>query len=176
MDSIFLKPMELSHVYYFRNWGRHKNPLYQDYNFNAKTDEDVKFWYNFKIEGSSTIYYTIFYKNTPAGFIDLKDINRVSKYATLGIVIDPSKLDQGIGSSAIEKIFDVGKDLGLNKIYLQVARYNKRAIHVYKKLDFKKCGVGLGVIKGNFPLESNEDIIDLRVLKLYYIDKMVKKI
>ena len=70
--------------------------------------------------------------------IDLKN-----RQATLGIMIgEKSCWNKGYGSEALVLMLDYGFNvLSLNRINLFVYDFNKRALHVYEKVGFKKVGI-----------------------------------
>ncbi|MBL7576217.1 Protein N-acetyltransferase, RimJ/RimL family [Peptoniphilus asaccharolyticus DSM 20463] len=138
-EHLVFKEMQLEDVKQFKNWGRHSSKMYDDYNFTEQTDEDIKNWYNWKVGVTRSTYYTIFLKDIAIGYISFKNKKPVLKTAEIGIVFDPNYIDRGFGYETLMKMLSVYFiDLEYNKIYLDVAQYNKRAYHLYKKLGFEK--------------------------------------
>ena len=60
--------------------------------------------------------------------------------AELGIYILKSFRNLGLGTIFIKELIEVAKKSGLEIIQLSAFSTNKRAIHVYRKCGFKKCG------------------------------------
>lgn len=76
------------------------------------------------------------------GLVELTDIQQIHRNAEFSIIIAPQYQGLHYASKAvmlaIEYSFAV---LNLYKIYLEVARDNERAVHVYKKLGFQQEGI-----------------------------------
>lgn len=138
-EHLSFKKMQLEDVGQFRNWGKHKSKMYDDYNFSEQTEEGVKSWYEWKTNVKMSTYYTIFLKERAIGYISFKNQKPILKTAELGIVLDPNYINKGFGyETLIEMIKFYFMKLGYSKIYLDVAKYNKRAYHLYKKIGFEK--------------------------------------
>jgi RimJ/RimL family protein N-acetyltransferase len=72
------------------------------------------------------------------GYITLKNINWLFRKGEMGIVMDPSKVNQGYGTKAMKKYLDiVFNQYKMKKIILRVAAFNKRARRAYEKVGFK---------------------------------------
>lgn len=72
------------------------------------------------------------------GFIELNSIDYFNRSGQFAIVIgDVSAQGKGIGMSATRQLLDYGfNQLNLNKVYLQVAEYNRTALGLYEKMGF----------------------------------------
>lgn len=138
-EHLSFKRMELEDVFQFKNWGKHETSMFDDYNFIEETDEDIQSWFNWKTETFRAIYFTIFLKDKAIGYISFKNMSSLLKTAELGIVLDPNYINKGYGYEALKTMFEYYfNDLKNKKIYLDVAKYNKRAYHLYLKLGFEK--------------------------------------
>ncbi len=139
-DRVKIDYLKLEHVYEMRNWGKHEDELYKDYNFPKLTYTEVNQWFRSKTNIRNKKNYCI--KNIDGkviGYIILRKINRLLKKGVLGIVIDPNYVNKGYGTEAINIFLKyVFYDFKINKIILQVAKFNKRAIKCYEKCGFKK--------------------------------------
>ncbi|HEX2195218.1 MAG TPA: GNAT family protein [Candidatus Limnocylindria bacterium] len=73
------------------------------------------------------------------GNVTLRDIDRENGSAELSIVItDKAFQDRGYGTDAVNCIVDVGfGEIRLERIYLYVFDYNRRAIRAYEKAGFQ---------------------------------------
>ena len=78
------------------------------------------------------------------GNCGLKDINIISRTATLGIFIgEKEERSKGYGAEAIKLLLDFGFNyLNLHEIKLDVYEFNKRAIKCYEKVGFIQSGTG----------------------------------
>ena len=144
-DRIRLTSITLEDVYKMRNWGVHENPLLYDYNLPPLTDEEIKEWYYFKTIGNSKRYYSVYNEeNKFIGYMGIKHIRRIWKEATLGIVFDPNYINQGYGTEGIITYLNYYfNEMKMKTLYLEVAKFNKRAIRCYEKSGFKVIDVYL---------------------------------
>ncbi|MGO1580534.1 MAG: GNAT family N-acetyltransferase [Peptoniphilaceae bacterium] len=179
-DKLSFDIMTLDDVYEFKNWSKHKSNLYQDYNFEETTDQEILEWYNWKNRKNSK-YYTIFLDNKPIGYISFKKLNKIKKSAILGLVIDPGKIEKGYGKEALRIMLDFYfNKFKFVKIFLLVARYNKRAINLYEKFGFKKYSSSIMVYpngkldKNSLDyIENKDSFINIMGKLFFYADKMV---
>ncbi len=72
------------------------------------TNEELKQWYRYKKRGGfNQVYYSVFNEvNILIGYLGIKNIRRIRKEATLGIVIDPNYVDMGYGTEIITNYLD----------------------------------------------------------------------
>jgi len=77
------------------------------------------------------------------GLAYLEDITLPHNRGEVGIsIFDPEKRGKGYGTEAMLLLLGIGFTiLGLNSIYLDAMEDNERAIHVYKKIGFKRVGI-----------------------------------
>lgn len=59
---------------------------------------------------------------------------------TLGIAISKGYRDVGLGKMMIGQLSELSKEYGLRMVLLEAFAENKRALHVYEKMGFKKVG------------------------------------
>ncbi len=140
---IDLRDLELQDVFDMRSWGRHENPLLDDYNFPDINDGEIKIWYKMKTKKKSDRYFSIRDKSgTLIGYMGIKRIKRIRKTSTLGIVLDPDMVDKGYGREVIEAFLEYYfEDMGMRSMELEVSAFNRRAYHLYKKIGFEKTWV-----------------------------------
>lgn len=138
-NRIRIVPMELEHAYFMRHWGFHENPLLFDYNLPPFDDKQIEEWYHYKTRGYNRKYYSVFNEeNKLIGYMGIKHIRRILKEATLGIVFDPNYVNQGYGTEGILTFLDYYfNEMNMKRMYLEVAKFNKRAIRCYEKSGFK---------------------------------------
>ncbi len=122
-----------------RKWGSHDNPLFSDYNFPLEDYSEIREWYNAKIFGINKKYYSVYNEeNKFIGYLGIKNIRKILKEATLGIVFDPNYINKGYGTETLRTFLDYYFNvLGMRSLLLEVAKFNKRAMRVYKKNGFK---------------------------------------
>ena len=119
-------------------WGKHTDPRFFHYNFDVTTEQGFDFWYRskrkmfvkriYKVENSS---------GQMVGFITIKNIQWLSRSAEMGIVFDPNHLCKGYGSESIHLVFkEFFEVMGMERLHLKVADFNRRARRVYEKCGF----------------------------------------
>lgn len=160
-EYIYFEPLKLNHVLKMRAWGRHKSPLFQDYNFNFKSEEDCKDFLMAKTLSPFNSYYAIIYAEEVIGFLGNKNINFLTRSSTLGLVLNPSLVGMGFGTKVLAKFLDYYfNDKGMRKMKLLVAAYNDRALKVYEKIGFKKVSEHIEPYP-NFSIDkSSKDYLD----------------
>ena len=67
-------------------------------------------------------------------------IGKRAHVAQLDIYLIKEFRDLGLGTLLIQELIDVAKKNGLKVVQLSTFATNKRAMHVYQKCGFKKCG------------------------------------
>ncbi|MGO1469076.1 MAG: GNAT family N-acetyltransferase [Tissierella sp.] len=136
---IIIRPLKLQDVFDMRKWGKHKNPLLEDYNFPEMTDNQIKKWHKIKTRSFFNKYFGISTKEGRLiGYMGMKEIKSFKKESTLGIVLDPNFLDMGYGSEVLQYFLKrYFTDMQMKRMYLEVAEFNNRAYRVYKKMGFK---------------------------------------
>lgn len=136
--DLSFRKMELSDVFTFRNWGRHKSPLFFDYNFIGESEEDIIEWFKWKTKRPLSEYFVIEKDGRIIGYLSLKNINKILKRGELGLVLDPNYINKGIGKKILGLFLNYLRARGFKKIILFVAQYNKRARRCYEELGFKE--------------------------------------
>ena len=138
-ERIRIAPLELKDAYSMTGWGTHKNPLLFDYNLPELSQEDIKEWYYHKTQHKNNKYYSVFNEEDRLiGYIGIKGIRKIWKDAVLGIVFDPNYVNCGYGTEAITTYLDYYfNEMKMKKMYLEVAKFNKRAKRCYEKSGFQ---------------------------------------
>ncbi|CDZ74231.1 putative acetyltransferase, GNAT family [Peptoniphilus sp. ING2-D1G] len=172
--------MKIEDVKEFKNWEKHESTIYDDYNFYEETDEQIEEWYLWKTSFGAR-YYTIFLKEEPIGYIGFKNIREYNKSATLGLVLNPYYIGKKYGEEALFSMGDVFfNDWKFQKLYLKVARYNQRAVALYKKLGFKKYATSVMIYPNEKPdkddveyIKNKKSFLNILGKTFFYADKMV---
>lgn len=120
-------------------WGKHKDPRFYHYNFDLTTERGFDMWYRSKKKiFTRKIYKVENESGYMVGFITIKNIKWSTKTAEMGIVFDPNHLSEGYGSLGMKAIFkEFFEVLNMERLYLRVAQFNKRAQASYLKVGFK---------------------------------------
>lgn len=139
-EKVKIRPLLLNDVYSMLNWGKHKNPLFKYYNFPQLTDEEIEQWFKSRVSSKKRKCFVVINEdNKVVGYLTIKNIKIITKSSWLGIVFDPNYTDMGYGTDAIKTILKYYfNDLKMKTMYLDVLKYNKRAIRCYEKCGFVK--------------------------------------
>ncbi|HZJ87113.1 MAG TPA: GNAT family protein, partial [Erysipelothrix sp.] len=101
--------------------------------------EEIESWSQRMVEGYT---YLVSVDDKPIGTCALMNVDMRNRHAELSIVIGEKEYwSKGYGSQIMEKLLAWGfEGLNLRKLYLHVFAFNKRAINLYEKFNFKKEG------------------------------------
>lgn len=115
--------------------------MYLSHNFREYTEEQELKWFKFVQNSDNDVVFAIKDKNTNMyiGNCALHKIDWERKNCEMGIVIgEKNYWNKGYGSDAVKSIIKFAfNKLNLKSIKLDVYKYNRRAIRVYKKCGFK---------------------------------------
>lgn len=138
-SRIKIRSLRLEDVYQMRNWGKHDDPLFKDYNFPELNDEETCQWYNYRTSSRNSKCFSVLDEDDRTiGYINIRNIRRIMRTAKLGIVFDPTTINKGYGSEAIMILLDYFFNvMKMKTMYLDVAKFNKRAIKCYEKCGFR---------------------------------------
>lgn len=101
-------------------------------------------WYESTSKRNDLSIFTIYelpdYR--PIGNVDVHGIDRVNRFAELGIMIgEADARGRGLGTEAVRLMCDIGFNvLGLNSIYLVTFGWNIAGQKAYKKAGFREIG------------------------------------
>jgi len=113
-------------------------------NFRFISLEVDKIWFeNYIKNRKNNVRLAILFKGNFIGMVNLTDIHEINQSAEFSIIIGEEKFhNKGIGYFASKEILKHGfNNLNLNRIFLEVLDFNKKAIFLYKKLGFIQEGV-----------------------------------
>lgn len=180
-SRVTIKPLLLEDAFKMRSWGIHENPLISDYNFPPLTDTEIHEWYMDKTKPRKNKYYGIHNESHRfIGYLGIKDIKKLKKESTLGLVFDPYHVSNGYGTETLETFLTYYfKELNMNRMYLEVAEFNTRAYKLYVKMGFKAEGYYLDYFfdqkldLNNPYYKTNESCFVIQNKKIYnYIYRM----
>ena len=114
-----------------------EDPLYADANWMHRSRQDLERWYaHYSQDPKRLLCAVLDERGRFIGSITLRHIDGLHS-ARLGITLGSEFVERGYGSESLTLFLDYYFDtLGFEKIVLDVAGYNQRAIHVYQKLGF----------------------------------------
>lgn len=137
-ERLVISDLTLKDAFDMAAWGVHQAPLYSHYNFDDMSGNERIEWYNFKTGSNKNHYYSAREKGVLIGYFGLKDISKVFKTSTLGIVIDANRVGEGFGTEILKNYLDLYfNKLNMKKMKLEVASFNERAIKLYNSMGFK---------------------------------------
>lgn len=155
--------LQLDHVRSMVSWGRHENPLLQDYNFLQESEDEFKLFYLDKTLSPFNRYYAVIYDGEVIGYLGIKKINILTKNSTLGLVLNPSIIEEGYGTMVLSEFLKYYFDaLKMKKMILEVAAYNPRAKRVYEKMGFVEAGYYLDKYPNNPPRDDDPYYLEHR--------------
>lgn len=162
-SRIRISRLKLKDVFQMRDWGYHDNPLLGDYNFPDMNDKELKRWYRSKVSGFNNRYYGIINEDARLiGYMGIKDIRRIKRESTLGIVFDPNYVSLGYGTECLSTFLNYYfTKMKMKRMYLEVAEFNKRAYRLYENMGFKPVDYYLD--------EFYDDELDMN--NQYYLDE-----
>jgi len=136
--NVRLRPFKLKDTIEMIQWGKHDDPRFLHYNFPYTKATDLEKWHRAKKSFLKKWIYAIYVGNRMVGYITLKNIKWLDGIGELGIALDPSYVNQGIGKRAIclylHRIF---RNFPLYEIHLKTAEFNERAIACYEHIGFR---------------------------------------
>lgn len=137
---IVIDKLRVEDVFAMRNWGNHENPLLEDYDFPDMNDHEIKIWHRMKTSNPLDRYFSI--KDNDGiliGYMGMKSIKIFRRFSTLGLVLDPAKMNRGYGTEVLEVFLSkYFTEMKMKKMILEVSAFNKRAYRLYEKMGFKK--------------------------------------
>jgi len=137
---IVINDFLLEDAFEMSKWGVHQSFLFGDYNFDNYDREDFRYWYKQKTVRQNR-YYSVYEGKRLIGYFGIKNISKVFKKSTLGIVLDPNLLGFGYGTEILSVFLPYYfNKFRMRKIDLEVADYNYRAISLYEKMGFERVG------------------------------------
>ncbi len=136
--ALQIRRMRRNDLEQLTRWGKHNDPRFYHYSFPYREPADLDLWFRKKQRPVSRFIYAIDVDGRVVGFVTLKNIQWFKLMGEMGITLDPNYLDRGIGTKAIVLYLNhVFRFIGLQRIWLRTAIFNKRAIRTYEKVGFE---------------------------------------
>jgi diamine N-acetyltransferase len=136
---VIIDKLKLSDAYQMMNWKKAEDILMREYHFLTTKDGNVKGWYDARIKRKNMMSFAVkTHEGRVIGFISIREISRIFRSSVLGITFDMDYLNMGYGTESLSLFLDYYfTELNMKKIFLDVAKHNKRAISCYKKVGFE---------------------------------------
>ena len=110
--SYRLEPLVREDAKLLKSWDEFSDPIFYGYNYNNLNENQEEIWFLMKQKKYRSSYFSIKdEEGNLLGFIGLKKINNILNTAKLGIVIAPSFVSNGLGTSVMEEFIAMCLDL-----------------------------------------------------------------
>ncbi|WP_422486012.1 GNAT family N-acetyltransferase [Gudongella sp. DL1XJH-153] len=137
-NRIKITPLSMEDAQSMRSWGTHETVLLRDYNFPYEGDREIKKWFRYKTFTIFNKYFGVHNEEgILVGYLGIKNKDFFRRSSFFGIVFDPNHLGKGYGTESLEIFLPYYfNEMKMKTLYLEVAEFNKRAIHLYEKFGF----------------------------------------
>jgi UDP-4-amino-4,6-dideoxy-N-acetyl-beta-L-altrosamine N-acetyltransferase len=145
-NELILRPIKETDAAFFFNWRNDISYIKHTKSFRLPKHEGMETaWVNAvnADRTNTTVILIITVDNLPIGFVQLSNIDWISRNAYFGIAIcETSTKAKGYGKRTSKLVLDYAfKDLNIHKISLEVTDFNLFAIKLYESLGFKQEGM-----------------------------------
>jgi diamine N-acetyltransferase len=136
--KVLIRSLERQDVDKRLSWKPYPDPLYFHYNLGSMTEEERKAWFLKRKTDALRLFLSIDdLAGQLIGFVSLHKINVLEKTAWFGIYLGYEFVDRGLGTDATLTLLEYYfEELKFDRLYLDVASLNKRAIRCYEKCGF----------------------------------------
>jgi diamine N-acetyltransferase len=138
---VTIRPMLKTDLQAMMSWRPFADPLYQPYDFPRRTWGDHVRWFEWRRRDPSRRLFVIENeRHHVIGSLTLREID-LQQSARLGITIGADYVSQGYGAEALQVFFDhYFGSMGFERLVLDVAATNLRAVRTYRTLGFRLVG------------------------------------
>lgn len=177
-DHVFLRPAERSDLPTFVRWFADADMSSLLGNRAPFSEAGEELWFSRMLEQQGKDVYGFVMcrldDGTPFGTITLMHIDRDNGSAGVGIAIgDKSMWGKGYGTDAMRALLDFGfGELRLERIWLDVYDFNKRARRSYEKAGFSAEGVQR---HAHYSEGKYQDVVLMSILRHEWQDEERKK-
>ncbi|MBM4416992.1 MAG: GNAT family N-acetyltransferase [Chloroflexi bacterium] len=139
---VVLREIRRSDVELMAYWPRFDEAELQWANLDLTTAEQRDAWYERNRSIGHRRRFTIWdHHGRVIGTVGLRNIDFRYGEGTLGIIVNAADVGKGYGTDAVNTIVEFAfEQLGLRKVYLDVAEDNVRAQRSYEKVGFVRIG------------------------------------
>jgi diamine N-acetyltransferase len=138
-NQVIIRPLKRDDLDKRLSWKEYPDPLYFHYNPPNLGRAERGEWYLKRISEPNRIYLAIDnHEQQLVGFISLYNIDRLARTAWMGVFLGYEFTDRGYGTDALLTLARYFfEQMEFDKMFLDVASHNKRAIRCYLKCGFK---------------------------------------
>lgn len=168
-DKILLRaiePEDLDHLYKWENDSRlwiHGSSLapYSRYTLQQYI-EDVQQYDIFQSNQLRMIICLQDDKRTIVGAVDIYDLDAHSRRAAVGVVVDESYRQQGLGQEALSLLEEYAfRFLNLHQLYAYISVENKISIELFSKMGYQIAGTMKDWI---YTMDGHEDVVLVQLM------------
>jgi len=137
-SRVTIRPLNRADLSAMAAWRPFDDPLLAGANWLQRAPDELQRWYTQSQGDPQRLLYTLLDESgRTVGLLTLREVNG-RRSARLGVTLGADFVSQGYGTEALLLFVDYYFDeLGFDKLALDVAAYNQRAIRVYQKLGFQ---------------------------------------
>lgn len=144
-DQVIIRPMRFSDVYAIGLWGeKHPEIWLSAYHYKEHRNREkmtflriCKWYFKRRIPGLRWLYAIEGVDGALYGYWTIEKKHPLEKRAYLGVAMNPSEVNRGVGTISMQKIIRIGFiELGLTEVWNSVLAVNKRSISLTRR-----CGL-----------------------------------
>jgi diamine N-acetyltransferase len=140
-ERVTIRTMKLEDLDAMISWRPFADPLYRPFDFPRQSRADHIRWFEWRRRDPSRRLYTIINEERKViGSLTLREVDG-RRSARLGITIGADFVSQGYGTEALHLFLHYFfQYLGFDRIVLDVAATNLRAVRCYRTIGFRQVG------------------------------------
>jgi diamine N-acetyltransferase len=140
-SRVTIRPMKRADLDAMIQWRPFADPLYQPFDFPRQSKTEQVRWFEWRSRDPDRRLYTIESEGQQViGSLTLREING-RRSARLGITIGADFVSKGYGTEALRLFLDYFfREMGFERMELDVASTNIRAVRTYRSLGFREVG------------------------------------
>ena len=137
-ERITIRPLTREDLRVMSEWPRFQDPLYRLFDWPKRSETSDDLWFYQLMRDKARVYYAVDNEvHELIGRISLREIDG-QRSARLGIGLGPDYVDQGYGTEALQVFLEhFFNDLGFERMVLDVAAVNQRALRCYERCGFR---------------------------------------
>jgi len=166
---VTIRPLRKRDLDVMSGWDDFEDPLYRLFDWPRRSSVENGLWYADLVRDRRRVYYAVDDERQQViGRISLREIHG-RESSRLGIGFGEQYVSQGYGSEALELFLDYYfQRLGFQRMVLDVAAINVRALKLYERCGFERTGSSYE------PLPWNADTLFLKEESYRHLHKFVR--
>ena len=145
-EHVVLRQMTRADVDQMAYWPPYEEPELQWANLRLNSTREREDYYEHGRSGATRERFSVFLPDGAViGTVSLRNVDRATRQGTLGIILRSDEVGRGYGSEAVRCLLHYAFSvMGLDRIVLDVAESNARALRCYERIGFTRTGQHLG--------------------------------